>query len=71
MRPRLCKTGSITTRPATVRPGPMSLPSQRLPRYPPGQPAGREAKNPPAYPGGPLPGDLEQDEIGTEYPGGY
>lgn len=23
----------------------------------------------PAYPGGPLPGDLEQDEIGTEYPG--
>ncbi|MDP4539720.1 hypothetical protein Q9K01_08810 [Qipengyuania sp. DY56-A-20] len=25
----------------------------------------------PAYPGGPLPGDLEQDEIGSEYPGGY
>lgn len=23
----------------------------------------------PPYPGGPLPGDLEQDEIGTEYPG--
>jgi hypothetical protein len=25
----------------------------------------------PAYPGGPLPGELEEDEIGNEYPGGY